>query len=629
MGTSCSKSDTTTSSTDENVIVIKREALLKSPSLTKEDLDHWHVWNQLDMHDEATATRVSKFMHNLIDLVVADGTLRDSDLPNPGDLDLAHVELHDKIHLDWPLDANQVSDMTHDFESEADDVHIPLPRALFHKLITSCSDNYANKPNVVMLHIPPDCKLTVVGDLHGQLQDLLYIFKTQGLPSPTNWYLFNGDLIDRGTCSLEICAILFAYQHLFPMAIHMNRGNHEDSTMNSIHSFRREVYIKYDAATYEAFNDLFARLPLAHVINDAVFVVHGGLSATDLTLDQINTIPRRDYHLHVANDDSKPKELHWMQDLLWSDPQMPLGQAYSRRGAGILFGPDVCASFLQRNNLKLVIRSHESVRQGFMWPYDYDEVTTQGDVPIAPPAEIPMSLDALPEQMLVTIFSCSNYCHETNYGAYMVLDDALHFNIHTYQVPSAAKAHKGLPTFRSVEDHNRRNIIELIVLHKPKLMQAFASLENPTPHLATVDQWATVLRHVLALELDWTALAPAIATVDADGFINTTAFLQQYRAAYEDTHSPHRGVFNALYPHRKELEVIFCFLDRDHSGSITLPEFKRGCLMLNQHLPTSERWKDPMTLFHDIDLDGAASINVNKFFEAFRIVENRTQQSSS
>ncbi|RHZ40927.1 hypothetical protein DYB26_014006, partial [Aphanomyces astaci] len=93
--------------------------------------------------------------------------------------------------------------------------------------------------------------------------------------------------VDRGSCSVEICAIVLAYQSLFPDAVHVNRGNHEDEFMNSVHSFRQEVLVKYDADMFDAFNALFNALPLAHVVNRSIFVVHGGLSDAPLTLAQV------------------------------------------------------------------------------------------------------------------------------------------------------------------------------------------------------------------------------------------------------------------------------------------------------------------------------------------------------
>lgn len=51
------------------------------------------------------------------------------------------------------------------------------------------------EPNVIHLHIPKGAQLTIVGDLHGQLDDLLTILHMRGVPSPTNLFLFNGDFV--------------------------------------------------------------------------------------------------------------------------------------------------------------------------------------------------------------------------------------------------------------------------------------------------------------------------------------------------------------------------------------------------------------------------------------------------
>ena len=47
--------------------------------------------------------------------------------------------------------------------------------------------------------------LHVVGDLHGQIADLLHIIDDAGMPSLTNRYVFNGDFVDRGPDGLEVC----------------------------------------------------------------------------------------------------------------------------------------------------------------------------------------------------------------------------------------------------------------------------------------------------------------------------------------------------------------------------------------------------------------------------------------
>ena len=67
------------------------------------------------------------------------------------------------------------------------------------------------EPNVVRI-APPSAgrKVVVVGDLHGSLADLLTIFDMNGLPSPNNVFIFNGDFVDRGSFGLEVLMVLLA-----------------------------------------------------------------------------------------------------------------------------------------------------------------------------------------------------------------------------------------------------------------------------------------------------------------------------------------------------------------------------------------------------------------------------------
>ena len=50
--------------------------------------------------------------------------------------------------------------------------------------------------------------------------------------------------------------------------------------------------------------------------------------------------------------------------LLWSDPVLKEGYLPSTRGMGVFFGPDVTKGFLERNDLKCLIRSHAEVKNG-------------------------------------------------------------------------------------------------------------------------------------------------------------------------------------------------------------------------------------------------------------------------
>jgi len=91
------------------------------------------------------------------------------------------------------------------------------------------------------------------------------------------------------------------------------------------------VNAKVDPQCFELFSEAFNLLPLAACLQKKVFIVHGGLFSEDnVTLDQIRAIDRN----------MQPPESGLMTELLWSDPQKPMGRAPSKRGVGLSFGPD-------------------------------------------------------------------------------------------------------------------------------------------------------------------------------------------------------------------------------------------------------------------------------------------------
>ncbi|KAK8631707.1 hypothetical protein V6N13_028488 [Hibiscus sabdariffa] len=240
------------------------------------------------------------------------------------------------------------------------------------------------QPSLVDIKVPNGSHFTVCGDVHGQFYDLLNIFELNGLPSEENPYLFNGDFVDRGSFSVEVILTLFALKCMCPSAIYLARGNHESKSMNKIYGFEGEVKSKLSEAFVELFAEVFCYLPLAHVINQKVFVVHGGLFSVDgVKLSDIKAIDRF----------CEPPEEGLMCELLWSDPQPFPGRGPSKRGVGLCFGADVTKNFLQDNNLDLIVRSHEVKDEGY-------EIEHDGK--------------------LITVFSAPNYCDQMgNKGAYI------------------------------------------------------------------------------------------------------------------------------------------------------------------------------------------------------------------
>ncbi|XP_031797905.1 serine/threonine-protein phosphatase with EF-hands 2 [Sarcophilus harrisii] len=143
-------------------------------------------------------------------------------------------------------------------------------------------------PNINHISTCYSEEITVCGDLHGQLDDLIFIFYKNGLPSPERSYVFNGDFVDRGKHSIEILMILFAFMLVYPKEFHLNRGNHEDHLVNLRYGFTKEVMHKYKVngkKILKMLQEVFCWLPLATLIDEKVLIIHGGISdKTDLEL---------------------------------------------------------------------------------------------------------------------------------------------------------------------------------------------------------------------------------------------------------------------------------------------------------------------------------------------------------
>jgi serine/threonine-protein phosphatase PP1 catalytic subunit len=233
--------------------------------------------------------------------------------------------------------------------------------------------------------------ITVIGDLHGQFHDLLEFFRLGSLPPTTSW-LFLGDYVDRGPCSVGILAYLLALKIKFPKQIWLLRGNHETPDISRLYGFYDECAI-YDAVNlYNRFLEVFRWLPLAAVISERIFCVHGGLSPEFESLQDIEKLTRP---IDIPEEGM-------LNDLLWADPSViHSGYEPSERGTAFTFGLDVAEAFLRANNFDLICRGHQVVQAGFEFPFR-------------------------PSNCTVTVFSARDYCGQMgNKGAMLKVDATL------------------------------------------------------------------------------------------------------------------------------------------------------------------------------------------------------------
>ena len=219
-------------------------------------------------------------------------------------------------------------------------------------------------------------KVTVCGDIHGQIFDLFSLFDTtfpldQDLSGTDNKILFMGDYVDRGYQSIETFIFLAFLKVKYPTNVFLLRGNHESRQVNQMYGFFIDCQQIYgNAGIWYFCNETFDLLPLAAIVNNSLYCVHGGLSPHVPSIDRLEVINRR---IEIPTEGP-------MADITWSDPQDDIKRFVpNRRGAGYLFGERQADEFLYNNNLKLIARSHQPAIDGFQ--YNWNKVLTVWSAP--------------------------------------------------------------------------------------------------------------------------------------------------------------------------------------------------------------------------------------------------------
>jgi serine/threonine-protein phosphatase 2A catalytic subunit len=196
-----------------------------------------------------------------------------------------------------------------------------------------------------------------------------------------------------GYYSIECLSLLIAIKVRHPDRITLTRGNHESRTTTQVYGFYDESLRKYgNPNVWRYFTEVFDYLPLTALVENKIFSLHGGLSPSLDTLEDIRQLDRVQEVPHEGP----------MCDLLWSDPDVQSGWHISPRGAGYLFSKEISEQYNHTNGLIKIARAHQLAMEGYMEAHD-------GNV--------------------VTIFSAPNYCYRCgNQAAIMEVDEHLHFN---------------------------------------------------------------------------------------------------------------------------------------------------------------------------------------------------------
>ena len=173
------------------------------------------------------------------------------------------------------------------------------------KIASKARHIFEREPRVVYVQSPA----YVFGDIHGNLEDLHFFSDNVwrlGMSLTAGNFLFLGDYVDRGLSCLETVSYLLAMKVQMPQKVFLLRGNHETRDVNGweehygersfIWQCRNRFGDDLGYRLWEACNQVFDRLPLAAVIDQDIFCVHGGIPrpvGTDTTrIQDILTVPK-------------------------------------------------------------------------------------------------------------------------------------------------------------------------------------------------------------------------------------------------------------------------------------------------------------------------------------------------
>jgi serine/threonine-protein phosphatase PP1 catalytic subunit len=244
---------------------------------------------------------------------------------------------------------------------------------LEHDLIGPAGQRFRAQPSLLRF----SGTTLVVGDLHGDLRaagSAVERFKKGGLEH----LLLLGDYVDRGQQSVGVLELLLSEHLKDPDHVHMLRGNHETLWVNEQHGFKDELEVRGIEGLHRPFNEMFSLMPVAAVIDNVVFAVHGGVPEGLPTFDDIKALRKG----IVEPNDSDDRLL---LGLLWNDPKESLQDfapnAY--RGYMNVFGRRAFKAFMEKNGIGKIVRGHQRWPDGYRYFFD---------------------------ERLLSVFSCASYC---------------------------------------------------------------------------------------------------------------------------------------------------------------------------------------------------------------------------
>jgi len=469
---------------------------------------------------------------------------------------------------------------------------------------------YADAPNITRLTVPADGRLVIVGDTHGQLEDVLWVFFKHGAPSPQNVYLFDGDIVDRGGHALEILLLLLTLKRDEPRCVHIIRGNHEDEVTCQHHGFRAELDSKYGPGGHGGWiamlcnTKVFPSLPIVATVSDALgrselCVLHGGIPVAipgmpeTVTVQTLSRINRKVQSVQTDRS-SCASEDHVLFHLLWADP-CPDGRAPVLGGAtgrGNQFSAQQSVDFCTANNFTCVIRAHQ-------------------------PPEDKRGFANHHGGHCMTVFTASNYCGNLgNWGGVIICDSrgrpyapVEHYAPAWKQLSDVLRENAGAPQARcfqiaeqveagvppvgagSALQQVQLYVTQQIVRHKQKIFEGFTEVDTARDGWVSLEAWQRVMSAQLSdIPPVWEDLGRSWELANRVSYVTFLSRFQITTELLSNPASTHTDLFSAMNRLRGNISDVCVAdlmrgLDQDLDGSVDLHEFQAFLKSWNVDIP--------------------------------------------
>ncbi|XP_024609862.1 serine/threonine-protein phosphatase with EF-hands 2-like [Neophocaena asiaeorientalis asiaeorientalis] len=178
-----------------------------------------------------------------------------------------------------------------------------------------------------------------------------------------------------------------------------------------------------------------------------------------------------------------------------------------------------------------------------------------------------------------------------------------------------------------------RALREKLFAHSSDLLVEFKKRDKDKTGLITLSDWAAAVESVLHLGLPWRMLRPQLVSSLTDNKLEYKSWLKnlakeqfshEIASVYPQNHLQENiqsSLLEALYRNRSNLETIFRIIDSDHSGFISLDEFRQTWKLFSSHMNIDVTDDCICDLARSIDFNKDGHIDINEFLEAFRLVE--------